>query len=176
MGELRRLGRRGGYRLGSLGSGSGAGMNGSIGRLRGLGRTPRRLTFGPERPGPRPGWWLAAVVAGAVVVAFTALAGLWFVPFAVGLVAGVATRRAGWRVRLALPAVLVMAAAGWAAPLLWQALADGEPVGATARVIAALGGLPPYAVAGVAATLVVACAQAAVGLWLGRAVTPPPAR
>jgi hypothetical protein len=56
-------------------------------------------------------------------------------------------------------------------PLLWQAF-RGEPVGATARVIAALGGLPPHAAFGVVVTLVVACLQAAAGLWLGRALTP----
>jgi hypothetical protein len=167
MGELRRLGKRGSYRLGSLGSGPRAGG-------RAGGRAPRRPTFGAERPRAEAGWWLAASVAGAVVIAFTALAGLWFAPFAAGLVAGVVTRRSGGRVRLALPAVLVMAAAGWGAPLLWQALVQGEPVGATARVIAALGGLPPYAVAGVVLTLLVACLQAAAGLWLGRAVTPAP--
>jgi hypothetical protein len=167
MGELRRLGKRGGYRLGSLGTAPG----GNGGRRR-SGRAPHRLRFGPERSRGWAGWWLAASLAGAAVIGLTAVAGLWFVPFAVGLVAGLATRRAGWRVRRALPAVLVMAALGWGAPLLWQAVAGRQPIGATARVIAALGGLPPYAVVGVVATLLVTCSQAAAGLWLGRAATP----
>jgi hypothetical protein len=110
-------------------------------------------------------------MAGAAVVAVAAEAGLWFVPFAAGLATGLVVHRAGWRAREALAAVLVMAAAGWGAPLLWQA-AGGEPVGATARVIAALGGLPPHAAFGVVFVLLVACLQAAAGWWLGRALSP----
>jgi hypothetical protein len=67
--------------------------------------------------------------------------------------------------------MLVMAAAGWGIPLLWQAV-RGQPAGATARVVAALAGLPPHATVGVVVTLLVAGLQAVVGLWLGRAVTP----
>lgn len=110
-------------------------------------------------------------MAGAVVIAVTAEYGLWFTPFVAGLVTGVAAPRAGWRVRHALPAVIVMAGVGWGMPLLWQII-RGEPDGATARVIAALAGLPPHAIFGVVFTLLVAGVQAAVGLWLGRAVTP----
>ena len=47
----------------------------------------------------------------------------------------------------------------------------GWPVGATARVLAALAGLPPHAVIGVAATLLIAAILAAAGLWLGWALT-----
>ena len=64
-----------------------------------------------------------------------------------------------------------MAGVGWGMPLQWQII-RGEPDGATARVIAALAGLPSHAVFGVVFTLLVAGVQAAVGLWLGRAVTP----
>ncbi len=110
-------------------------------------------------------------MAGAAVVAVAAEAGLWFMPFAVGLAAGLVAARAGWRARRALAAVLVMAAAGWGVPLVWQAV-RGEPVGATAQVIAALGGLPPHAAFGVVFALLVAVLQAAVGLWLGRALAP----
>ena len=60
-------------------------------------------------------------------------------------------------------------AAGWGAPLLWQAV-RGVPVGATGRVVAALAGLPPHAMIGVVFTLLIAALQAAVGLWLGRAI------
>ena len=109
------------------------------------------------------------MVAGAVLIAVTAEFGLWFVPFVAGLVTGLAASRAGWRLRHTVPAVLVMAAAGWGAPLLWQAM-RGAPVGATARVIAALDGLPPHAMIGVVCTLLIAALQAAVGLWLGHAV------
>jgi hypothetical protein len=110
-------------------------------------------------------------LAGVVIVATGAEAGLWFVPFAAGLLTGLAARRLGWRLRSALPSVVVMAVAGWGAPLAWGA-ARGEPEGATARVIAALGGLPPYAFVGVFVTLFVASVQAVVGLWLGRALAP----
>jgi len=127
--------------------------------------------FAPERSHARLGWWLGASVTGAVVIAVAAEFGLWFVPFAIGLAAGLASGRAGWRLRHALPAVIVMAVAGWGIPLLWQAV-RGQPAGATARVIAALAGLPPHAAVGVVVTLLVASLQAVVGLWLGRAVLP----
>jgi hypothetical protein len=139
--------------------------------MRRAGRSPRRVTFGPSRSRGWLGAWAAVSVAGAAVIAVTAEAGLWFVPFAAGAVTGLVAPRAGWRARRALAAAEVMAVAGWGAPLLWQA-ARGEPAGATARVIAALGGLPPSAAFGVVFTLGVACLQAAAGLWLGRAVTP----
>jgi hypothetical protein len=112
----------------------------------------------------------ATGLAAAGVIAVTAQAGLWFVPFVAGLLAGVAGRRAGWRVRAALPGVVAVSVLGWAVPLWWWTL-RGWPVGATARVLAALAGLPPHAVIGVAATLLIAAIQAAAGLWLGWALT-----
>jgi hypothetical protein len=78
----------------------------------------------------------------------------------------------GWRLRHTLLAVLVMAVLGWGVPLYWPAVVEGQPAGATARVIAALAGVPPHAVVGVLVTLLVAVLQAVVGLWLGRALTP----
>jgi hypothetical protein len=65
-----------------------------------------------------------------------------------------------------------MALLGWGGPLYWPAVVQGQSAGATARVIAALAGLPPYAFAGVLVTLLVAVLQAIVGLWLGRALAP----
>ncbi len=127
--------------------------------------------FGPPLAQVRFAWWRAVVVIGAVVIAVTAEFGLWFVPFVAGLVTGLAAPGAGWRLRHTVPAVLVMAAAGWGAPLLWQAV-RGAPAGATARVVAALAGLPPHAIIGVVFTLLIAALQAVVGLWLGRAVRP----
>jgi hypothetical protein len=61
--------------------------------------------------------------------------------------------------------------AGWGAALGWPAL-SGAPAGATARVIAALAGLPPHAAVGVAATLLVGLLQALAALWLTRALRP----
>jgi hypothetical protein len=173
--DLRKLGKRGGYRLGGLRSGPRAGGNAALRRAGRSRFASRRPVFGSSRSSAGLGWWAAVSVAGAAVIAETAEAGLWFMPFVAGLACGLAGGlvgpRAGWRARRALAAVLVMAVAGWGAPLVWHAAA-GEPVGATARVIAALGGLPPNAVSGVVFVLLVACVQAAVGLWLGRAVTP----
>jgi hypothetical protein len=135
------------------------------------------VAFGSPRPRVSPWWWLAVVLAGALVIAVTAELGLWFVPFLAGLAVGLIAHRRGWRLRHAVPAVLVMTLAGWGVPLYWPALVQGQAAGATARVIAALAGLPPYAVTGVLVTLLVAVLQAIVGLWLGRALTPrPPSR
>ena len=142
MADLRRLGKRGSYRLGS------------------------------SRYQVSPGWWLAIVLAGTLIIAGGAELGLWFIPFAVGLAAGLLLARAGWRLRHSLPAVLVMALLGWGVPLYWPALVQGQPAGATARVVAALAGIPSHAVFGVVFTLLVAVLQAAVGLWLGHALSP----
>jgi len=117
-------------------------------------------------------WWLAVVLAGALIIAVTAELGWWFGPFLAGLAVGFVAPRSGWRLRHTVPAVLVMTLIGWGVPLYWPAVVQGQPVGATARVIAALAGLPAYAFTGVLVTLLVAVLQAVVGLWLGRALTP----
>jgi hypothetical protein len=97
--------------------------------------------------------------------------GWWFVPFVVGIAAGIAARYGRWRLRVTMPAVTLMAAVGWGIPLGWSAW-RGSAVGATARVVAALAGLPPHAAAAIAFTLLVAVIQALAGLWLGRALVP----
>jgi hypothetical protein len=142
MSDLRWLGKRGSYRLGS------------------------------SRDRVAPGWWLVIVLAGTLIIAGGAELGLWFVPFVAGLAVGLLLGRPGWRLRHTLPAVLVMALLGWGVPLYWPAVVAGQPAGATARVIAALAGVPPHAVFGVVFTLLVGVLQAVVGLWLGRALTP----
>jgi len=111
--------------------------------------------------------WAAAFVVLAILVAATAKAGAWFVPFIVGAGAGVASLR--WR-RMVLLAVLA-SVAGWAVPL-WLLALDGLPAGATARVIASLAGLPPYAAVTIVATLLLAAIQALAGAWLTRALLP----
>ena len=116
------------------------------------------------------GLWLLACLGAAAFIAVGALVGVWATPFLVGLAGGVASRLGGWRLRVALPAVVLVAAAGWGAALGWLAL-RGLPEGAVARVIAALAGLPARAAVAIAVTLLVAAIQAAVGLWLGRALT-----
>ena len=171
--DLRKLGKRGSYRLGArrLDSGGTPRWSGSKGRAAPAPHAPHARMFGPPPARTRYGPRLAVLVAGAVVIAVAAEFGLWFVPFIAGVAAGVAARREGWRLRWVLPGIIVMAGAGWGIPPLWQA-ARGQPAGATARVIAALAGLPPHAAVGIVVTLLVAVLQAVVGLWLGRAITP----
>jgi hypothetical protein len=159
--DLRRLGKRGSYRLGRLG-------------------TPPAASKPP--PGPHyPAWsqrhrgsvglWLLGCLAAAALIAAGALVGWWFLPFLAGLAGGVASRYGRWRLRVALPAAVLVAAAGWGAALWWLTR-RGLPEGAVARVIAALAGLPAQAGVAIAVTLVVAAIQAAAGLWLGRALAP----
>jgi hypothetical protein len=161
MAELRRLGKRGSYRLGRLGA-------------------PPAVPAQPPPP-HYPVWanrhrgalwlWLLAWLAAVVVVAATALLGLWFMPFLAGLAAGIAARAGHWRLRVSLPAVILLGAAGWGAALWWLVLHQ-LPEGAVAREIAALAGLPPHAPVAIVVTLLVAAIQAAAGLWLGRALAP----
>ena len=159
MADLRRLGKRGSYRLGGQLGGGRGGLGGPA-------------SFGSRQSRIDPWWWLAIVLAGALVIAVTAELGVWVVPFLAGLALGLIAPRRSWRLRHTLPAVVAMALIGWGVPLYWLALVQDQPAGATARVIAALAGLPPYAFTGVLVTLLVAVLQAIAGLWLGRALTP----
>jgi hypothetical protein len=63
------------------------------------------------------------------------------------------------------------AVAGWALPL-WIPALRGLPAGATARAIAALAGIPPYAAVAVVVTLLLAALQTLAGAWLARALVP----
>jgi hypothetical protein len=159
--DLRRLGRRGSYRLGRLAAPPPAPV-----------RLPpaHHPSFVPRRRGAA-GLWLLAWLAGAAIVAAAAVFGWWFVPFLAGVGAGLASRYARAGLLVALLAGGTAAAAGWGAALWWQVL-HGLPEGATARVIAALAGLPTYAAVAVAVTLCVAIVQAAAGVWLARALIP----
>jgi hypothetical protein len=161
MADLRRLGRRGSYRLGRLGAPPPAPKSPPA---------PHYPTWSQRHQGPA-GLWLLACLAAAAFIAVGALMGSWALPFLAGLAGGLASRYGRWRLRVALPAVVLVAAAGWGAALWWLAL-RGLPEGAVARVIAALAGLPPQAADAVAVTLLVAAIQAALGLWLGRAFAP----
>jgi hypothetical protein len=159
--ELRRLGKRGSYRLGRLGSPSPAPAQPPA---------PHYPTWTTRHRGSL--WlWLLAWLAAVLVVAAAALLGLWFMPFLAGLAAGIAAREGRWRLRVSLPAVILLAAAGWGAALWWLVLRQ-LPEGAVAREIAALAGLPPHAPVAMVVTLLVAAIQAAAGLWLGRALAP----
>jgi len=110
---------------------------------------------------------------GIVLIAGGAMLGLWFMPFLLGVASGVATRWGQWRLRITIPAVLIMAAAGWALAL-WAAAMRGMPVGPTARIIAEVAGLPAEAALIIEITLAVSMAQGLAGLWLGRALARRP--
>jgi hypothetical protein len=159
--DLKRLGKREAYRLGSL-------------RTQGVPAvSPPRVfvpSFLPRHRGPLSAWLLGGL-AGAAAIAGSASAGLWFVPFIIGVLAGFAMFLGRWRLRVTLPAAAAMAVAGWGIPL-GLAARRGQPEGATARVVAALLGLPPHAAVGVAVTLLVAAVQALVGAWLGMTLAP----
>jgi hypothetical protein len=53
---------------------------------------------------------------------------------------------------------------------MWLLALRGLPAGATARAIASLAGLPPYAAITIVATLLLAALQALAGAWLTRAL------
>ena len=161
MADLRRLGKRGSYRLGRLGGPRPAPS---------APPAPHYPSFASHHRGPAV-LWLLACLAGVVIVAAGALAGWWFLPFLAGLAGGVASRYGAWRLRVALPAAVLVAAVGWGAAVGWLML-RGLPEREVARVIAALAGLPAHAVVTIAVTLLVAAIQAAAGLWLGRALAP----
>jgi hypothetical protein len=160
--EFRRLGKRGSYRLGQL-------------RTQGIREVQRPVPFQPQFIRPYHRWrasaWLLGLLAGSLVIVGAAAAGWWFAPFVVGALAGIVNWVGSWQLRVAVPAVAVMAAIGWGAPLVF-ALSRGQPYWPMARVIAAIVGLPASAAAGFALTLLVAMAQALAGYWLGSALTP----
>ena len=160
--DLNRLGKRGSYRLGRL-------------RAQGVGDLMPPSRFRPrfvrhEHRGPTA-LWLLALVIGVLLICAGAMAGWWFMAFGCGLLAGLANLYGGWRPRVLVGAVAVMAVLGWAIPLCFEAL-RGLPYWGTARVIAALAGLPASAALGIALALLLGLLQALVGLWLGRALTP----
>ncbi|MBV6699791.1 hypothetical protein KV557_22265 [Kitasatospora aureofaciens] len=111
--------------------------------------------------------------AGALLVALGSATGLWYAPFAAGVLTGAATGLRRMRLPGTLGSAVLIGAAGWAIPLAWRALA-GQPVGATAETIAALAGLPSSAALAVAATLLVAVLQTLAGCAVGRAFLPRP--
>jgi hypothetical protein len=164
--EADRLGKRGSYRLGGLGV-PGPGTPDSP-------RAFRPSFAPPQHRGSALGWLLAAIL-GILLIAAGAMLGLWYMPFLLGLAAGVAMRWGQWRLRVTIPAVLIMAAAGWATAL-WAEAMRGMPLGPTARTIAQVAGLPAATALIVGITLAVSVVQGLAGLWLGRALAPRRAR
>jgi hypothetical protein len=162
--EADRLGKRGAYRLGGLGPPGP--------RRPGPARPFRPSFLGPQHRGSVPAWILVGLVSIALI-AGGALLGLWFMPFLVGVATGVAMRWGWWRLRVTIPAVLVMSCAGWGLAL-WVEAARDQAIGPTARTIASVAGLPGVATLAVALTLGVSAMQGLAGLWLGRAIAPRP--
>ena len=162
--DLKRLGKRGAYGLGELAK-------------QGIG-SQRPAPFQPRFVRPDHRWpvsvWLLGLLAGVLITAGAAVVGWWFIPFVIGLLAGLANYLGRWPVRAAVPAVVLMSAAGWVGPLCWSVLHD-PPYAAVART-AALVGLPGDTAVGIALTVLVAVAQGLAGYWLGRALTPLPAQ
>jgi hypothetical protein len=115
----------------------------------------------------RPAVVAVALLCGAALVGIGSWWGLWYLPFVGGLAIGVLTRVKRMRARAAVWSGGTVAIGGWGAPLLWRA-AIGEPVGSTARTVAALAGVPPLAAVIITATLLIALLQAFLGIWLGR--------
>jgi hypothetical protein len=163
MTDLKRLGRRGSYRLGRL-------------KAQGLPDTgppaPFRPSFTRHEHRGLVSVWLLLVCCGALAIWGGAVIGLWFAPFVVGLVTGISNGYWRWRARVLLIWTTLMALAGWGIPLLaWPALHHGfHPLWVTAHVISGYLGLPAHASLGVALTLLIAVVQALVGLWLGAAI------
>lgn len=110
----------------------------------------------------------AVLVAAAVGGSVGAWLGAWWVPFLAGVGSGL-LGRTGPRPRggLVLPAA-AGAILGWLL-VLWLLALDGQPAGATARTVAALAGLPPYAWLAVTVVALLAAFQALAGAWLARA-------
>jgi hypothetical protein len=111
-------------------------------------------------------WWLACVVV-AALLGLGAWLGLWWLPFAAGVGAGLL----GGRARSAAGWGALAVIAGWGITL-WIPALLGAPAGATAREVAALAGLPPHAFVAVVATLLVGVLQVLVAVWLARAIRP----
>jgi len=164
-GELERLGKRGSYRLGQL-------------RAQGIRQPGPPAPFKPRFVRPERGLplsgWLLLLAAGVVLIVAGASLGWWFMPFVVGLVLGLMNWIGGWPLRVAVPAVLLVALCGWAVPLAWSLL-HGQPERTVAREIAAFGGFSGHSAFGFGVTILIAMVQAVVGYWLGRALMPLPA-
>jgi hypothetical protein len=120
---------------------------------------------------PHPAWWTGALVAGAALVALGSAAGLWYLPFVAGLLFGLATRYARPGFALSASGVLLLGPLAWGAVLAVLTV-EGAAIGATARIAAAIAGLPASAVLMIVLTLLLALLQTVTGLWLGRAVAP----
>ena len=112
---------------------------------------------------------VAVLAAAAACCGAGAWLGAWWIPFLAGAGFGLLGRtgprpRGGLVLTAAAGAIL-----GWLL-VLWLLALDGQPAGATARTVAALAGLPPYAWLAVTVVALLAALQVLAGAWLARAV------
>lgn len=118
---------------------------------------------------------LGTLIKAAVATGVCAWVGAWWVPFVIGVAAGLPTAKWSPLSRGGVLPAVVGAVIGWLIPV-WVLALRGQPVGATARAIAGLAGLPPYVGVTIAVLALLAALQVWVGTWLARAVFPKQAR
>ena len=126
-------------------------------------RSAKPLPRGCARPMP-------ARSRGGILIAAAAAIHVWFAPFVVGVAIGALAGMWRVRARAAVLPTVVAAVGGWTIPLLWRAI-EGQPVVATARVVAALAGLPPTGWLVIGVCLIVAAVQGLLGVWWARSLT-----
>jgi hypothetical protein len=117
---------------------------------------------------------LGTVLGAAVLIGLASLAGAWYMPLLAGAGIALIWRLRSWQ-RWQAGAAALAGAVGWSLPLILQS-ARGEPIGAVARTVAALAGLPPLAIVTIAATLLIAIVQAVLGVWVAQSLLPRRAR
>jgi hypothetical protein len=112
----------------------------------------------------------AGALGGGILIAAAAALHVWFAPFVVGVAIGALAGMSRVRARAAVLPTVVAAVGGWMIPLLWRAI-EGQPVVATARVVAALAGLPPTGWLVIGVCLIIAAVQGLLGVWWARSLT-----
>lgn len=116
------------------------------------------MKLGAMRPAP------VVLVAGVAIVWTGAVFGLWWIPVAVGLAAGMLVRPG----KLAVLISLVAGAAGWAGPLAWQSLS--VDILRTASVVSGIMGAGSNGWTIVLFSVFLAALLCGAGAWLSIAV------
>jgi hypothetical protein len=117
--------------------------------------------------------FLTVLVAGAAISLLGILLGAWWLPFPIGVAAGVVLVRARW----VLTAGALIGLIAWTIPLLAAQLQYG--LGPTSLSLAAIMGFNGAAAIPVALTLLVGLLLGLTGAWLGaaaRGLVRPPLR
>jgi hypothetical protein len=117
--------------------------------------------------------FITVLVAGAAISLLGILLGAWWLPFPIGVAAGVILVRARW----VLPAGALIGLIAWTIPLVSAQLQYG--LGPTSLSLAAIMGFNGAATIPVALTLLVGLLLGLTGAWLGaaaRGLVRPPLR